>query len=370
MATQPIRVDLDLNQNEVQNVVIQNLASAPQNPKEGQIYFNTTSHNYYGYKNGQWVVLDSQGIIYTAGTGIDITGTTIKVNTTIASKTDIGDGALTIQRNGSTVGSFKANATSPTTINITVPTTATEVGALPSSTIIGDGKAIFKKNGTAFATITANQTSTINVDYTVPTTVAELSDSSNYALKSDVASAVIPKGNISSVSNLPTLTSDHRGWMYNFSAEFTTTSDFVEGSGKKYPVGTNVVVVEYTTGTYKYDIFAGFVDTTAYDNHIADTTIHVTATEKSTWSGKQDALGYTPTKKFSTNNPALTSSSGVCTWSIANNIGSADVIVQVFEVSTNTEVLTEVTITSSTITIKMNSASNISANTYKAVIIG
>ena len=44
---------------------------------------------------------------------------------------------------------------------------------------------------------------------------------------------------------------------------------------------------------------SAYVDTmidpveTKIDNHVADTSVHVTATEKSTWSGKQDALGYT-----------------------------------------------------------------------------
>lgn len=39
----------------------------------------------------------------------------------------IGSGALTIQKNGSTVGSFSANATTNSTINITVPTNNTEL---------------------------------------------------------------------------------------------------------------------------------------------------------------------------------------------------------------------------------------------------
>ena len=227
---------------------------------------------------------------YSAGNGINITGTTISTDTTIASKTDIGSANLTIKRNGASVGTFSANATSSVEVNISVPTTATEVGALPSDTIIGDGKTIFKKNGTAFATISANQTSTINVDYTIPTAVTDLSDASNYALKSDVASAIIPKGSKAAVTDLPTPASTNLGWMYNMTAAFTTTADFVEGASKKYPAGTNVVIVEYSTGTYKYDIFAGFVDTTSYDTHLANTTIHVTSTDKSTWNAKQDAL--------------------------------------------------------------------------------
>lgn len=110
----------------------------------------------------------------TAGSNIQINGTTISVSSTVASKTDIGDGSLTIQRNGVGIGTFSANATSAETIDISVPTTATEVGALPSSTIIGDGKVIFQKNGTAFSTVSANQTSTTTVNYTIPTTASDI----------------------------------------------------------------------------------------------------------------------------------------------------------------------------------------------------
>lgn len=44
------------------------------------------------------------------------------------------NGTLTIQKNGSTVASFGANASSNVTANITVPTSASDVNALPSST--------------------------------------------------------------------------------------------------------------------------------------------------------------------------------------------------------------------------------------------
>lgn len=299
MATTPIRVDLDLNQNEVQNAVIQNLASAPQNPKEGQIYFNTTSHNYYGYKNGQWVVLDSQGIIYTAGTGIDITGTTIKVNTTIASKTDIGDGALTIQRNGSTVGSFKANATSPTTINITVPTTATEVSAIPSS----------EKGAN-------NGVASLGSDGKVPSSQLP-------SFVDDVIDAYI-------VSGATALTS---GWLSATDGGSALTPE----TGKIYVVLSSGV---YQNKTYRWS-GSTYVDISSGDM-----------------------------QKFTATNPALTASSGVCTWSITNSIGSADVAVQIFEVSTGTQIMAAVTINASTITVKLNSTSNISANTYKAIVIG
>lgn len=46
--------NLNLHQNELQNARIQNLATAPANPVEGQIYCNTTEHIVYVYVNGAW----------------------------------------------------------------------------------------------------------------------------------------------------------------------------------------------------------------------------------------------------------------------------------------------------------------------------
>ena len=45
----------------------------------------------------------------------------------------VNDGTLTIQRNGTTLDTFKANASQDKTVNITVPTTAQDVNAIPST---------------------------------------------------------------------------------------------------------------------------------------------------------------------------------------------------------------------------------------------
>lgn len=49
-----ILTNLDLSLNELQNAVIQNLASAPANAREGQIYQNTTDHKLYRYDGTAW----------------------------------------------------------------------------------------------------------------------------------------------------------------------------------------------------------------------------------------------------------------------------------------------------------------------------
>lgn len=54
-----------------------------------------------------------------------------------ANLTDIGNATLTIQKNGTAVDSFTANASVDKTINITVPTQASDVNALPDTTKYG-----------------------------------------------------------------------------------------------------------------------------------------------------------------------------------------------------------------------------------------
>lgn len=63
--------NLDLGKNELQNVVIQKLNSAPSNPIEGQIYYNTLSKNLYRYNGTNWVTYQAD---------LNISGTT-SVNT-------------------------------------------------------------------------------------------------------------------------------------------------------------------------------------------------------------------------------------------------------------------------------------------------
>lgn len=53
-------VPIDLNRNELQNLRLQNLASAPANPPAGFAYFNTTDKAAYVYSGTAWVPLDAR----------------------------------------------------------------------------------------------------------------------------------------------------------------------------------------------------------------------------------------------------------------------------------------------------------------------
>ena len=63
-------IDIDLNGNELQNFVVQNLATAPANPVAGRHYFNTTDHTEYFYDGTAWVNASGD---YTFQNGIEQT---------------------------------------------------------------------------------------------------------------------------------------------------------------------------------------------------------------------------------------------------------------------------------------------------------
>lgn len=82
-------------------------------------------------------------------------------------------------------------------------------------------------------------------------------------IKSAISSVYKPAGSIAFI-DLPALTSDNEGKVYNITDEFTTTNNFVEGAGKKYSAGQNVVIIKDSEGVYKYDVLSGIVDLSNY----------------------------------------------------------------------------------------------------------
>ena len=71
------------------------------------------------------------------------------------------------------------------------------------------------------------------------------------------------------------LVAANEGKVYGVSDALTSTADFVEGAGKTYGVGANVVVIEATpadnsdpenpvAATYKFDVLPGFIDLSGY----------------------------------------------------------------------------------------------------------
>lgn len=95
-----------------------------------------------------------------------------------------------------------------------------------------------------------------------------------------------PQGSAKFSELLTTLTATQEGFVYNISEEFTTTDLFIEGAGKKFPSGTNIVVVK-DGSTYKYDVLAGMIDLSLYVTNEKLTSV---------LANKQDNLYLTATK--------------------------------------------------------------------------
>jgi hypothetical protein len=105
MAEKNVLIDLNLNNNEIQNVVLQNLAAEPTG-KEGKIYYDSAS----GVKAPKFY-----------------DGTAWKQ---LAKKDElpvVNNATLTIQKNGVNVQTFTANASSNKTANIIVPTKTSDI---------------------------------------------------------------------------------------------------------------------------------------------------------------------------------------------------------------------------------------------------
>lgn len=364
---------------ELRNYNIQNLSSAPTTGlKAGRIYFNTTEKTLYVYDGTAWVDALSQGRIYTEGTGIDIDGTVISVDTSvIAQQSDLptkvsdltNDTGFITGITGSDVttalGYTPYNSTNPNgyqanvietikvnntaqevtnkTVDITVPTTAADVSALPASTKYG-----------------ASLTLSINSSTYVVTAQLKDQDGNNIGTAQTIdlpLESVVVSGSYDDATKKIILT-------------------LQGGSTVEFSVADLVAGLQ-TEITSSNKLSADLVDDSTSANKF------VTASDKTTWNGKQDAIsdlatirsgaakGATSVQSYNTTNPALTVSGGICTWTVTHNLNNSNVAVHLYEVSTGDEVMFDRAITSANVvTIKILASANITAGTYKVVVLG
>ena len=362
---------------ELRNFKLQMLASAPASG-EAKFYYNTSDHTLYVYNGTSWADALSQGRIYVEGTGINIDGTEISVDTSvIARQSDLptkvsdltNDSGFITGITGSDVttalGYTPYNATNPNgyqanvietvkvnntaltpsgkAVNVTVPTQASDINALPDSTKYG-----------AAVNVSLNST-----DYKLTITLKD-QDGNTLGTAQTVdfpIESVVVGGSYDSTNKKIVLTLQNG-----------TTIDV--------PVGDLVAGLQSEiTSTNKLD--ADLVDDSTSANKF------VTAANKTTWNNKQDAIsdlatirsgaakGATSVQSYNATNPALTATGGVATWAVTHNLNSSNVAIHLYEVSSGEEVMFDRSITNAnSVSIKILASSNVSAGIYKVVVNG
>lgn len=135
--------------------------------------------------------------------------------------------------------------------------------------VADDLGALATKNEVAKADLASSLVSEIEGKANAATTIAGYNISDAYTKTevdnaiSEAQSSVLKPGGSLAASGIDSalLIAGNLGKVYNITENFTTSADFVEGSGKKHPAGTNIYVVDVdTTGetpTYKFDVLAG-----------------------------------------------------------------------------------------------------------------
>lgn len=389
MAKRKWVVDLDLGQNELQNAVIQNLASAPSNPKAGQHYFDTSTNIEYIWDGSAWVNAMSQGD-YTFQNGVEeITGrkVQIKVGTSTNATVTANSSGLSVSvpdASTSTKGVIEiatdteASTGTDTVRAINAKQLATKVTANAAITAGTATKVTYDSKGlvTAGTTLSAGDIPDISATYVTTARIGAANGVASLDSDGKVPAAQLPSyvDDVIDSYIVSGATPLSAGWLSATSGGSALTPE----TGKIYVVLSDG---QYKNKTYRWS-GSTYVEISEAPGQATESTagIAAIATQAEVTTGTNDTKFVTPlklatytngmAKAFHANNTALTASGGVCTWTITNSLATKYVQVHVYEEATGEEVMTSVTATSGTITIKINSSSNIAANTYFAVVVG
>lgn len=378
---------------ELRGYNFQNLSSAPTtNLYKGRFYFNTSDNTLYVYNGSQWLDALAQGTTYTEGNGIDITGNVISVdltasdipNLTLSKITDVTATAAELNiMDGVTVTTADINS-------VTSKIGLTDLSiASGSSNYLSYNNSNGQFSANVDTTVTASSTNLV----TSGAVEAAIGNALTGALKYQGTWTATSQTDYSSIT-LPV----KKGYMYAVSGNATIGG--VEWNSGDYLVINKDVAsggtitsadVEKIDNTEASDIVRLSATQTltnktidADDNTISDlttsnlksgvlqTTVRGVASASDTAIPSEKAVASAlAANKYSEQNGALTASGGLCTWTVTHNLSNSNVQVSVYEVTSGDKVMFDTTITSANaVTVKILSASNIAADTYKVVVLG
>ena len=367
---------INLSQNEIQNVVVHNLASAPSSPKLGQIYYNTSSTEVYVCINETgpvWQSMKGDITAVTASTGLSGGGTYGAVS--VALKNNANFTANTLQKWDDTNGQFV------------------------DSSILDDGTTVtIAANLTVTGTTTTVNTETINLADNI---ILLNSNLAGDAAPSQDSGIEVERGTAANVSFIWDESADywstvnqklHIGSLADFGATSGTSEILLHTSGevKKLDISTALGVLQFvgnsgveSIGQTAYLTIQGdgtTITTDASSNALAISIADASATVKGAveLATTAEVVTGTDTVRAVTaagveahydakNFAGDVGDASATSYAITHSLGTLDVIVQVYEKSSGATVFTDVERTN-TNTVTLVFASAPASNAYRVLV--
>jgi hypothetical protein len=362
MASKSFLVSIDLNKNELLNAVLQNLASAPSSPIQGQCYFNTADQKPYIYRNSAWSVfgggIDSVanatlgGLIVTNGSGPAVT---LKIDVDASS----------IELNGSGKLAIKA-------LGITSSMVVTNTLALDKLVQIANMRLLGNVSGSTGNVSQITLETTLTDDDTKVPTSGAVKDAIAAAITSDMTY----KGGYNAATNTPDLDTAPTGVLIGDTYTVTAAGTFFTVAVE---IG-DVIIANQDAAT----LLGHWTIVNKNLDQATETVagIAAIATQAEVTTGTVDNKMVTPLKlkeeleRFydvkgvtSRVNYEITGNAVLTSFDVSHSFGSNYVAVEVYEVTTGDTVITGVTRASGKVTITFNVAPA-SAKKYQVVLIG
>jgi phage-related tail fiber protein len=371
--------NIDLSQNQLENARIQNSTTAPSSPVSGQVYYdNNSGVNRLKVWNGTaWVTLlassNTLNDLANNDGDYDMGGFTLTNLGTPGSSAEAAtkgyvDTAVSAAKQGLDVKDSVLYA-STTGENVSISTT---------TAITLDGASRTLTTGQTVRVLLKNQTTgSQNGIYDYNNTGGEYSltrsaDANTSAKVTSGMFTFVETGTANADSGWVlttdgTITLDTTDLAFT---QFTGAGQITAGAGMTKTGNTLNVI---TASTARIVVNADSIDL-AQPTITATSTPGTTIVQDVTVDVYGRVTGYSEvTRKFAQSNPSpITPSGNLATWAVTHNLGTTDVVVAVYEVSTSRSIEVDVTITSTNVvTLTWNTLNNntISSGVYKIVVL-
>lgn len=240
-----------------------------------------------------------------------------------------------------------------------IPTSASDVGALPDTTKFGSTLELSLNSSTYVLSATlkdqdGNTLGTVQtVDFPVESLVMDVKWNSttkaiDITLKNGTTTS-IPATDITNGLQ-PTIDSSHK-----------LSSDLVDDTNKTHKFATAAQLTQIGTNTTNI----GTINTTlgGYGNIVTHNASEFATAAQGT---KADSA----VQKYAVNNTAMTASGGHASIEITHGLGTDDVSVTVIEISSGKVIFPAWTKSSGKVTVDFLTSTNIAANTYRIIVMG